>query len=166
MRPMSIAFMISPEPRIADPGLVRYGMILAGQLRGNPSGESVPECVKVSRFLDQIDAFAEKIGARPLSTFLSATRDELPDYVDADLLPPAEWFSPADALRTIEAILGASSPPTFVERPRATRRTRGGLGPVKASDHTGEVLEELQILAEVLRALQSRGQKFHFFLVE
>ena len=57
----------------------------------------------------QLADVARRLGVRPLMDFFSTTADEATDLLGDDVadidIPPAEWFSADEGLKTIDALL-------------------------------------------------------------
>jgi hypothetical protein len=53
---------------------------------------------------------ANRLGVRPLMDFFSTSEDEAADLLGDDVagidIPAAQWFSPEEGLRTVDALLG------------------------------------------------------------
>jgi hypothetical protein len=141
--------MIAADPPMTGTSLARYGSVLKGveaKLPAADIGLYAAECVLVQRFSDELDALANAGGVRPLSEFLSMSADEAPNFLPDDFeLPPTEWFDPKEALASVEVLL---------------EKLPGKL------PRSGEIVTELETLAEVLQLLQKKKRRFHFFIVE
>lgn len=63
----------------------------------------------LSKFEEALGQIAKRRGARPLMEYFSTDPDEaaeiLGDEMEGIEIPPAQWFSAADGLKTVDALL-------------------------------------------------------------
>jgi hypothetical protein len=75
----------------------------------------------LARMGDQLEAIAEKEGVRPLMKFFSISAEEYsaiaePEWPAAPELPPLQWFSAEEGLRTVRALTEAAKTGAFDQR--------------------------------------------------
>src|SRR5437588_10866808 len=87
---MGAALYVTLEKRIPDVDTMIDGKML------NKAGEHLVKAAK-------------RLGVRPLMEFFSTSADEAADLLGDDVagidIPAAQWFSPQEGLRTVEALL-------------------------------------------------------------
>jgi len=106
----------------------------------------------LARYENAVEQLALDLGVKPLLEFFSADENSMSLLVEegggnAELLkklPPPQWYSPADGLRTVEALVLALTEDTH---------QLGTEGP--------EVLGELREYEAVLRKTAERGLRWH-----
>jgi hypothetical protein len=115
---------------------------------------------------DELAALAGKLRVRPLLSFFSAAPEDAAIFdVPADNIatqPPEQWFSPADGLITVRALLGAVDK---IERLLPARE--GGVGVAgkrkktrrKPSSHA--VIADLEAFEKLLSEAERRGLLWH-----
>jgi hypothetical protein len=106
----------------------------------------------LARYEDALERLALRLGVRPLIEFFSADENSMsllieegagnPDLIRR--LPPPQWYSPADGLATIRALISA-----LEDDPQQL----GTEGP--------QVLSELQEYARVLEKANNAGHRWH-----
>ncbi len=86
---------------------------------------------------------AKRLGVRPLMEFFSTSADEAADLLGDDVagidIPPAQWFSAEEGLRTVDALLSESD----------------------RSPQLRDAKEDLLGCQRVLREAQKRGVRWH-----
>lgn len=89
---------------------------------------------------------AERRGVRPLMEFFSTDADEASDLLGEDIegieIPPAQWFSADDGLKTVDALLAEVAAPSELSAAR----------------------EDLLGCQRVLRDAQKNGVRWRFAL--
>lgn len=106
----------------------------------------------LARHEDAMEKLALKLGVRPLIEFFSADENSMALLIeegagDQELLhrlPPPQWYSPEDGLRTVRALLGA-----LVEDPQ------------QLGTEGIQVISELREYAEVLEKTSDRKLRWH-----
>ena len=106
----------------------------------------------LARYDDAIEKLALSLGVRPLIEFFSADENSMALLIEEgagnaeilDRLPPPQWYSGADGLRTVTALYAA-----LEQEPHLL----GSEGP--------QVLEELEGYVRVLRKVDERGLRWH-----
>ena len=106
----------------------------------------------LARYEDALERVALRLGVRPLIEFFSADENSMSLLIEEgagnpDLmrrLPPPQWYSPADGLSTVRALL------TALENDPQQLGTEGT-----------QVLSELQEYARVLEKADSAGHRWH-----
>jgi len=106
----------------------------------------------LARYEDALERVALRLGVKPLIEFFSADENSMsllieegagnPDLVRR--LPPPQWYSPADGLTTVKALISA-----LEDDPQQL----GTEGP--------QVLSELQEYARVLEKTHQAGHRWH-----
>jgi hypothetical protein len=95
----------------------------------------------LSNSADILARFARDAGVTPLSDFVSSDSDDYGILYDADIEPPtATWFSAAQGLVTVRALLGV-----------LTQRAHGDEA----------LLDDLSALEQVLIEADARGADWH-----
>src|SRR5260370_40365459 len=86
---------------------------------------------------------AKRLGVRPLMGFFSTSADEAADLLGDDVaaidIPAAQWFSAAEGLRTVDALLAEADP----------------------SDELRVAKDDLLGCQRVLREAQKHGVRWH-----
>lgn len=106
----------------------------------------------LARHEDALEKLALSLGARPLIEFFSADENSMALLIEEgagseDLLrrmPPPQWYSPTDGLKSVRALVGALS-----DEPQI-------LGTEGA-----QVLSELREYERVLEKTETRGMRWH-----
>ena len=106
----------------------------------------------LARYEDALERVALKLGVRPLIEFFSADENSMSLLIEEgagnpDLmrrLPPPQWYSPADGLSTVRALISALE---------GDPQQLGTEGP--------QVLSELQEYATVLDKANRAGDRWH-----
>ena len=106
----------------------------------------------LARHEDAVEKLALKLGVRPLIEFFSADENSMALLIeegagDQELLhrlPPPQWYSPEDGLRTVRALLEA-----LVEDPQ------------QLGTEGKQVISELREYAEVLEKTSERKLRWH-----
>src|SRR5438067_2316853 len=106
----------------------------------------------LARHEDALERLALRLGVKPLIEFFSADENSMSLLIEegagnADLirrLPPPQWYSPADGLTTVKALINA-----LEDDPQQL----GTEGP--------QVLSELQEYARVLEKTENAGHRWH-----
>ena len=106
----------------------------------------------LARYEDALERVALKLGVRPLIEFFSADENSMSLLIEEgagnpDLmrrLPPPQWYSPADGLSTVRALISALE---------GDPQQLGTEGP--------QVLSELQEYATVLGKANRAGDRWH-----
>ncbi len=106
----------------------------------------------LARHEDALEKVALRIGARPLIEFFSADENSLALLIEEGAgnqelmrkLPPPQWYSAADGLSTVQALVG------HLER-----------DPQQLGSEGRTVLEELHEYREVLLKTQAKGLRWH-----
>jgi hypothetical protein len=106
----------------------------------------------LARYEDALERIAIRLGVRPLIEFFSADENSMSLLIEEgagnpDLmrrLPPPQWYSPADGLATVRALIAA-----LEDDPQQL----GTEGP--------QVLSELQEYATVLDKASRAGDRWH-----
>ena len=106
----------------------------------------------LARYEDALERLALRLGVRPMIEFFSADENSMsllieegagnPDLIRR--LPPPQWYSPADGLATVRALISA-----LEDDPQQL----GTEGP--------QVLSELQEYAHVLEKANNAGHRWH-----
>jgi hypothetical protein len=104
----------------------------------------------VAREEDALERLAKKLGVQPLLAFFSADQNSMATLLDggagdpawAKTLPPPQWFSPDDGLKTVRALL------------THLRRSPGAVGEAQ------NVIHELEQYEAVLRKTGERGLRW------
>jgi hypothetical protein len=95
----------------------------------------------LARASDQLDRLALSAGVTPLTHFISVEGDDYGILEEADFEPPpTTWFSAADGLRTVRALLD-------------------GVG--QAGEGDGALLADLHALEQVLLQADERRLRWH-----
>jgi hypothetical protein len=91
-----------------------------------PDFDSVIDGKMLSKSEKQLAAAAKRLGVRPLMEFFSTSAEEAEDLLGDDVagidIPAAQWFSPEEGLKTVEALL------VQAEISPELRATRGSVG--------------------------------------
>ena len=106
----------------------------------------------LARHEDAVERLALRLGVRPLIEFFSADENSMALLIEEGAgnpellrkLPPPQWYSPADGMNTIAALVQA-----LQDEPHQL----GSEGPL--------VLAELEEYAAVLRKTEERGLRWH-----
>jgi hypothetical protein len=106
----------------------------------------------LARYEDALERVALRIGVKPLIEFFSADENSMSLLIEEGAgnpelirrLPPPQWYSPADGLTTVRALLSA-----LEDNPQQL----GTEGP--------QVLSELQEYARVLEKANDAGHRWH-----
>jgi hypothetical protein len=106
----------------------------------------------LARHEDALEKLALKVGVRPLIEFFSADENSMSLLIeegagDQELLrrlPPPQWYSPADGLKTVWALLQALQD-----------------DPQQLGTEGKQVLSELREYAEVLEKADDRKLRWH-----
>ena len=106
----------------------------------------------LARYEDALERVALRLGVKPLIEFFSADENSMSLLIEEGAgnpelirrLPPPQWYSPADGLTTVKALVSA-----FEDDPQQL----GTEGP--------QVLSELQEYARVLEKADSAGHRWH-----
>lgn len=106
----------------------------------------------LARHEDAVEKLALKLGVRPLIEFFSADENSMALLIeegagDQELLhrlPPPQWYSPEDGLRTVRVLLEA-----LVEDPQ------------QLGTEGKQVISELREYAEVLEKTSERKLRWH-----
>jgi hypothetical protein len=95
----------------------------------------------LARHSTLLDRLARRAGVTPLTEFISAESDDYGILEDAGIEPPAaKWFSAADGLATVRALLNGVS---------------------QARDGDGALLADLHALEELLVQADERHVRWH-----
>jgi len=74
-----------------------------------PDFDSVIDGKMFSKSEKQLAAAAKRLGVRPLMEFFSTSAEEAEDLLGEDVagadIPAAQWFSPEEGLKTVDALL-------------------------------------------------------------
>ena len=116
-------------------------------------------------------ALCSKLGVPSLSDFqsydpqLAAQFLNDPEAIEAAVAksPPIQWFSPADALPTLRALLAHFADARFVQE-RGRRRKVAGKMEWEPVDRTDDLLRELGDLEAVLSHAMNCNRKFRIFV--
>lgn len=102
----------------------------------------------LSKYNDELESIAKRAGVTPLMNFFSASKDELTAFAEqsgvqlpATKLPDEAWFTAADGLRTVKALL----------------QNVAALN----SKHASRVESELLEFARVLELAEANGVRWH-----
>jgi hypothetical protein len=106
----------------------------------------------LARHEDALEKLALRLGVRPLIEFFSADENSMALLIeegagDQELLrrlPPPQWYSPADGLTTVQALLQALRD-----------------DPQQLGTEGKQVLSELKEYAEVLEKARDREMRWH-----
>ena len=106
----------------------------------------------LARYEDALERVALKLGVKPLIEFFSADENSMSLLIEEGAgnpelirrLPPPQWYSPADGLTTVRALISA-----LEDNPQQL----GTEGP--------QVLSELQEYARVLEKANNAGHRWH-----
>jgi len=106
----------------------------------------------LARYEDALERVALRLGVRPLIEFFSADENSMSLLIEEGAgnpelirrLPPPQWYSPADGLATVKALISA-----LEDDPQQL----GTEGP--------QVLSELQEYARVLEKASQAGHRWH-----
>jgi hypothetical protein len=106
----------------------------------------------LARYEDALERVALKLGVKPLIEFFSADENSMSLLIEEGAgnpelirrLPPPQWYSPADGLTTVRALISA-----LEDNPQQL----GTEGP--------QVLSELQEYARVLEKANDAGHRWH-----
>lgn len=106
----------------------------------------------LARHEDALEKLALALGVRPLIDFFSADENSMALLIeegagDQELLrrlPPPQWYSPAEGLKTVEALLEALRD-----------------DPQQLGTEGKQVISELKEYAEVLAKTRDRGMRWH-----
>jgi hypothetical protein len=106
----------------------------------------------LARYEDALERIAMRLGVRPLIEFFSADENSMSLLIEEGAgnpelirrLPPPQWYSPADGLATVRALIK-----TLEHDPQQL----GTEGP--------QVLSELQEYARVLEKADRAGHRWH-----
>jgi hypothetical protein len=106
----------------------------------------------LARHEDALERLALSLGVRPLIEFFSADENSMALLIeegagDQELLrklPPPQWYSPADGLKTVQALLQALRD-----------------DPQQLGTEGKQVLSELREYAEVLEKARDREMRWH-----
>jgi hypothetical protein len=92
---------------------------------------------------EELDQLASKAGAKPLTSFVGVSAEQLADYFDEEARPymgPEQWFDPCEGRKTIEVLLDQLA---------------------RAQDEEDEpVIEELKKLRQALKVAEQQDDKF------
>jgi len=98
---------------------------------------------RLSRSERHLAKAAKRLGVRPLTEFFSADADEISDLLGEDAagieIPPAQWFSAEEGLKTVDALLAE----------------------VEASAQLRTAKDDLLGCQRVLREAQKQGVRWH-----
>jgi hypothetical protein len=106
----------------------------------------------LARYEDALEKLALRLGVKPLIEFFSADENSMSQLIEEGAgnpelvrrLPPPQWYSPADGLATIRALINTME---------ADPQQLGTEGP--------QVLAELQEYARVLDKAARAGHRWH-----
>ena len=106
----------------------------------------------LARNEDALERLAIRLGVRPLIEFFSADENSMALLIEEGAgnpellrsLPPPQWYTGADGLATVEAMLGAL-----------------GEDPLQLGSEGTQVIAELEEYARVLKKTQERGLRWH-----
>ena len=106
----------------------------------------------LARYEDALEKVALRLGVKPLIEFFSADENSMSLLIEEGAgnpelvrrLPPPQWYSPADGLATVRALINALE---------ADPQQLGTEGP--------QVLSELQEYARVLERADRAGHRWH-----
>jgi hypothetical protein len=106
----------------------------------------------LARYEDALERLALRLGVRPMIEFFSADENSMSLLIEEGAgnpelirrLPPPQWYSPADGLGTVRALIAA-----LEDDPQQL----GTEGP--------QVLSELQEYARVLEKASTAGDRWH-----
>lgn len=106
----------------------------------------------LARNEDALERLALRLGVRPLIEFFSADENSMALLIEEGAgnpellrrLPPPQWYTAADGLETVEALLGALRDE-----------------PQQLGSEGTRVLGELEEYARVLRKTRERGLRWH-----
>ncbi len=108
-----------------------------------PNFDSMIDGKRLSKSEKQLAAAAKRGGVRPLMDFFSTSAEEVEALLGEDVagmnIPPTQWFSAEEGLRTVEALLAQ----------------------VETSPELRETKDELLGCQRVLREAQKHGVKWH-----
>jgi len=106
----------------------------------------------LARHEDALERLALRLGVRPLIEFFSADENSMSLLIEEGAgnqelmrrLPPPQWYSPADGLNTIQALLGA-----LIDEPQ------------QLGTEGEQVISELMEYALVLKKTHDRQMRWH-----